>query len=315
MIGVQTWTAPRSADAPDAYEFVIVDVFSAAPFGGNPLAVVPDARGMSAGSMQKIAREFNFAESTFVIPPTDPSHAARVRIFTPRRELPFAGHPTVGTAAVLAHLGRLPYGADRRVVLEEEIGDVAVEIGEQRAARVYTELVLDAAVERPAIAPVTADLAAALSVTSATIEDAWFAAVGVPFCFVRLSSEDAVDAAVLDRQAWASSVASTWAPQIFFFAGDISHGGHVYARMFAPAFGIDEDPATGSAAVALVGALADRSSDDGVLELEIEQGVTMGRPSTMRARAESVDGQRRLRVGGFSVVMASGVIFSHEPDR
>jgi trans-2,3-dihydro-3-hydroxyanthranilate isomerase len=292
-----------------SFEYVIVDVFTDTPFGGNQLAVFPDASGMSTGAMQKIALEFNFAESTFVLPACRSTQAARIRIFTPKCELPFAGHPTVGTAAVLAHLDLLRFENDgRTVIFEEGIGEICVHIGASTSRSIYTELILTRGVDQPRTRPVPHDVARALSLGVADISDVWFGAVGIPFCFVHLATEAAVDAAVLDLPAWTARVASTWAPQLFLFAGELSSGGMVYARMFAPAFGIDEDPATGSAAAALVGMLAERTAqENGAFDLIIRQGVAMGRPSTMSVRAQKQEGRvTRLHLGGPSVIVARG---------
>ena len=202
-----------------SYEFVIVDVFTESAFGGNQLAVIPCATGLSDEHMQKIAREFNFAESTFVLPASRGGRD-RIRIFTPKRELPFAGHPTVGTAAVMSFLHRSrPCNEDGAVVYEEGIGNVSTKVSSIEGSRVFCELMLDAPLERPTERPDRARLAAALSLTESDVLDAWFAAVGIPFCFVHLASQKAVDAAVLDRQSWSATVAHTWAPQLFFFSG------------------------------------------------------------------------------------------------
>jgi trans-2,3-dihydro-3-hydroxyanthranilate isomerase len=145
------------------HRFVIADVFTDQPFAGNQLAVFPEAAGISERAMQAIAREFNFAETTFVLPPRDPRHACRVRIFTPKAELPFAGHPTIGTASALAHLGRLGLENGKGlVVLEEGVGPVAVEVA-VRGEAVFAELLVEKEVEVPEAKPPRADAAAALS--------------------------------------------------------------------------------------------------------------------------------------------------------
>ncbi len=242
------------------HRFVIADVFTDRPFTGNQLAVFPEAQGLSDRAMQAIAREFNFAESTFVLPASDPRHACRVRIFTPKTELPFAGHPTVGTAAVLARLGLFKLaGGNARIVLEEGIGPVPVEIA---------------------------------------------------FCFVRLKDKDTVDRALLDRAAWSAHFASAWSPNMYFFAGETGAPGDLHVRMFAPAFGIEEDPATGSGAVALAGVLAARlQAADGVFAWQIDQGIAMGRPSRIEASAEKRAGRIvRIKVGGATVIAGEGTM-------
>ena len=292
------------------YRFVIADVFTATPFGGNQLAVFPEAQGLSTRAMQALAREFNFSESTFVLPPTDPQHARRVRIFTPMSEIPFAGHPTVGTAAVLARLGHFeaPDGSTR-VVLEEGVGPVAVDIRLGEAAD-YARLILERDVELPPVAVARQAAAAALSLPESAVRESWSASAGIPFCLIRLDGKEAVDRAALDRASWNAHFAAAWSPDLFLFAGETEPGGRLYARMFAPAAGIEEDPATGSACAALAGSLAGRlSAGDGVFDWQIEQGVAMGRPSLIEASAERQGGRTiRMMVGGQVVTVADGTM-------
>lgn len=280
------------------YRFVIADVFTERAFAGNQLAVFPRAEGIPDRAMQAIAREFNFAETTFVLPARDARHACRVRIFTPKAELPFAGHPTVGTAAVLARLGLVD---GKTIVLEEGIGPVSVEIKLGEKA-VHAHLVIEKEVEIPALRPPSP--AAALSLPQEDVLEAWFASAGVPFCFTKLKSKTAVDRAVLDRAAWTTHFAKAWSPNLYFFAGETD----LYVRMFAPALGIEEDPATGSGAVALAGVLAGRlGAADGLFTWHIEQGVLMGRPSYIEASAEKRSGRVvRVKVGGATVLVGQG---------
>jgi len=251
-------------------KFVICDVFTEQAFGGNQLAVFPDARGLAEGAMQALAREFNFAETTFVLPPQDPRHFRRVRIFTPKVELPFAGHPTVGTAAVLATLG---LSSTNEVVLEEGIGPVVVEL-ELGGRAPFARLVLEKEAESPPDTPARA----------------------------------AVDRASLDRAAWSEHFARAWASSLYLFAGERAPGSRLYARMFAPAYGIEEDAASGSACAALAGRLAGRLSErEGTFTWRIDQGVAMGRPSLIEASAEKRAGRiARLKVGGYSVIVGEG---------
>ena len=285
------------------YDYLIVDVFSETPFGGNQLAVLTDARGLTTEAMQAITREFNFAESTFILPPDDPAHAAKVRIFTPARELPFAGHPTVGTACALVMSGAQGPG---EFVLEEGVGPVAVTTtndGERYKARQRHHR----GPERPESVPTMADLAAVLSLPSEEVRDVFGAGIGVNFTFVQLASRDAVDRATLDHAAWKRILADSWASQVHLFAGELEDGGEIYARMFAPAFGIAEDPATGAAAAAIAGAAALKRSSS--LSFDIRQGVKMGRPSLIRASARVEDGKiTEIGVGGASAFVAQGQI-------
>jgi trans-2,3-dihydro-3-hydroxyanthranilate isomerase len=279
------------------YRFFIADVFTEQPFAGNQLAVFPDAAGLSDRAMQAIAREFNFPESTFVLPPADSRHAARVRIFTPTTEMPFAGHPTVGTSAVLARLERMPVPGTG--VLELNIGPTPVELT-RRGAHVHAALVMDKPVE---LGPKVSNDAAAAAL-SVPVEEAWVATAGVRFCFARLKDRATVDRAVLDRAGWARDLDKA---NLYFFAAD---GENLYVRMFAPALGIEEDPATGSGAVGIAGVLAARNeAPDGVFTWRIDQGVAMGRPSRIEASAEKRGGKVvRIKVGGATVISAEGTM-------
>ena len=199
------------------YPFHIVDVFSSTPFGGNQLAVLPDAAGISTAGMQKIAREFNFGETTFVLPKKDPASTCRVRIFSPRAELDFAGHPSVGTACALVMRQHAGPGDPIRLILEENVGPVTVDVT-QRNGGFHGTLTLSGKIEAPSGAPSPTELAAVLSVESAEVNQVFFAGVGVPLCFAQLSSNEVVDRAVINRAAWTVTLARAWSPHLFFFA-------------------------------------------------------------------------------------------------
>lgn len=287
-------------------DFTIVDVFSDRPFGGNQLAVFPDAEGISDATMQQLAREFNFAETTFVLPPLDPGHTCRVRIFTPRAELPFAGHPTVGTAAVLASLDGGSAGIERRFVLEEGIGPVTV-VTDGHTARLHLH---SPDCETAAESPSAAAVARALSLPETALIRTWYAGLGVRFCFVHLADAGQVDRARLDKTAWQDGVAEGWSPHLYLFAGECRDGAQLYARMFAPALGVDEDPATGAASAALVACLAaDVPLSDGGYGVRIDQGVGMGRPSLIEATARKEHGRlAEVSVGGHATIVGRGVM-------
>jgi trans-2,3-dihydro-3-hydroxyanthranilate isomerase len=288
------------------YPFHIVDVFSSTPFGGNQLAVLPDATGISTEGMQKIAREFNFPESTFVLPKNDPN-TYRVRIFTPRAELDFAGHPTIGTACALVMKQRVETAVPIRLILEENIGPVTVDVV-QRNGGFHGTLTLSGKIETPAGAPAPVDLAAVLSIEPAEVSQSFLAGVGLPFCFAQLKSDEAVDRAAINRAAWAATLSRAWSPHIFFFAGNLRDGGKLYARMWAPALGVEEDPATGSACAALVGAMASKPDFGGTAyRLSIQQGVSMGRRSEIEAEAHKSGGVvTSISVAGAAAYIASG---------
>ena len=293
-----------------SYSFVIADVFTAAAFGGNQLAVFLDGRGLSDRAMQAIAREINFSESTFLLPPEDPTHTRKVRIFTPHKEVPFAGHPTVGTAAVIASRGLVEMRDGKAsLVLGERVGPVPVDVV-VRDGSLTSRFTLQRGAERPAVTPSLAAAAAVLSLPSEAVVNAWFASAGLPFCFVRLGNRDAVDRASIDRAAWSAHFAKAWASDTFLFAGGSEPGSPIYGRMFGPSVGVEEDPATGSAAAALAACLADEVTDpDGTFSWRVDQGVAMGRPSVIEISADKRDGRTvRIRVGGSTVVTGEGSI-------
>ena len=294
--------------------YILVDVFTGQPFGGNQLAVFPDAEGLSPATMQALAREFNFAETTFVSPVSRSDCDHRVRIFTPRRELAFAGHPTLGTAAALAHLaGRAGAGAAGQYVLEEGVGPVPVAFEPGRRP-FFGRLTRPGDGDTPPGAPTPTATARVLGLDPALVLDTRFAGVGLPFCLVRVASPAAVDRIDLDRGAWAATFVGTWAEQLFCWAGNDAPGGRLHARMFAPALGIEEDPATGSAAAALGLLFGDRLPD-GTHEWVIDQGVAMGRPSRIEVRIVRQAGRTEtIGVGGEAVVVGQGVMFV-PPDR
>lgn len=289
------------------HRFIIADVFTEQAFGGNQLAVIPDARGLSDRAMQTLAREFNFSESTFVLPASDPAHAFRVRIFTPANELPFAGHPTVGTAAVLAREGLIPRTGT--VVFEEGVGPVQVDV-EVSDARAFARLNLETQVQAPYQHPSRETAAAALSLEVDAVREAWFASVGVPFAFIHLADREAVDRATLDIPAWNAGFSHEFGRSLYLFAGELASGSSLYARMFAQDMGIAEDPATGSAAATLAGSLADRLPDaEGTFGWTIDQGVKMGRPSRIEAGAAKRGGRAvKVMAGGAAVLVAEGTV-------
>ena len=299
----------------NSYDFHTLDVFTDTLFGGNPLAVLTDARGLSDEQMQAITREFNLSETVFVFPPNDATNARRVRIFTPGRELPFAGHPTVGTAFLLASLGMIPIEeGETNIVLEEGVGPVHVTIRVQNGVPLSAQLTAAQAPEFRDDIPSTEELAELLSLSPYDISTgkirAQAVSCGVPFLLVPVNGRDAVARAKVNRQAWESTVQNHWATEIYVFDGSAANGGiAIRARMFAPMLGIGEDPATGSAAVCLAAYLAVRAEEGAQLEWTIEQGFEMGRPSVLEiSAAMRADGVEAVRVAGKAVLVSSGKI-------
>ena len=285
------------------YDFMILDVFTDKAFGGNQLAVLTDARGLTTEAMQTIAREFDYPETTFVLPPDDPAHARRVRIFTPGAELPFAGHPTVGTACALVMTNQCAVGD---FVLEEGLGPVSVSTRRNGEAFSAT-LRIARAPEVPESVPIPQDVASALSLQPGDVLGVFCAGMGPRFTYAHVGSPDVVDRALLDHEAWRRVLAESWAPNLFIFSGELEDRSELYGRMFAPALGIPEDPATGAAAAAVAGMAAVGAGKD--VRLDIVQGVAMGRPSFLSASAELENGVvSALEVGGGCAFIAEGRI-------
>src|SRR5438270_7938919 len=228
------------------YTFHILDVFSSTPFGGVQLAVLPDAAGISTEGMQKIAREFNFGETTFVLPKKNPANTCRVRIFTPRTELDVAGHPSVGTACALVMKQHVGPGDPIRLILQENVGPVTVDVA-RRNGGVHGTLTLTEKIEAPTGAPSPADLADVLSIEPAEVSQVFFAGAGVPFCFAQLRSTEVVDRATINRAAWAATLSRAWSTHLFFFTGNLRDGGKLYARIWATPLGIAVDGGPGTA--------------------------------------------------------------------
>ncbi len=295
------------------YHFITTDVFTTNRHGGNQLAVLTDARGLSAEEMLAITREFGYSESVFVLPPEAADHTSRLRIFTPGGELPFAGHPTVGAAITLAEEGiiSLDEAGEARIVLEEGVGPVHVRLSRVNE-RLYAELTAAAPPEHVAGAASRESLASAFSIAPTDLHPRREPAIyscGVPFTFLPVRDRAVLAKVRLDREAFDSKIVQTAGPNVFVFADDPEDPANdIRARMFAPALGVDEDPATGAACAALTGYLG-TDTEDGEHRWTIEQGYEMGRPSLIQITA-IVQGGRTVeaRVGGHAVRFAEGRI-------
>lgn len=251
-------------------DYLVYDVFTARPFGGNPLAIVPNASELDEGQLQKVAREFNFSETVFLYPP-DAGGVARVRIFTPTMEVPFAGHPTIGTAVMLGEAGLGP-----EFVLELGIGEVPVWSQGGRASFTNTTPLEVLAEPDPAL------VARALGTPETTLAaPPVMAGVGLEFTFVELTDRAALTDLVPDVAAFREGAALYPHGLDFAIYAYVRDGRQLHARMFAPLDNIPEDPATGSAAAALGRLLA----KDGALDFVIQQGDDMGRPSLIEVEA------------------------------
>lgn len=292
--------------------YVILDVFTSTPLAGNPLAVILDADGLDDARMQAIAREFNLSETVFVLPPANKMHSASLRIFTPGRELPFAGHPTVGTAVALARQKVGADGGEMMLVLEEKVGPIrcGVFIKSQSQGHAIFDLPrtpepVEAKLDREV-------LAAALGLVPAEIgfenhQPMAFTA-GSPYVFVPLRDLDTIARAAPRSGAWAAALGGV-SHAMYLYCRQTVTGGHAFhARCFAPGVGIPEDPATGGAAAAFAGVVSRFDQlTAGSHRLLIEQGLEMGRPSliTLEIDMEGV-GIAGARIGGDAVVVAEG---------
>jgi trans-2,3-dihydro-3-hydroxyanthranilate isomerase len=289
----------------------VLDVFTEQAFTGNQLAVVLDADVLDTAQMQQIAREFNLSETVFIQTPTIENALSRLRIFTPAREMVFAGHPTVGSACLLSELGFAPQGEDERFVLEEGIGPVPVRVRRALGRPAYAELT---AAQLPEFAPAPPDEVLA-QILGLSVEDIGSngerpraVSCGLPFVLVPVRAPEVLAAIDLDVVAWRNTLAGQWAQELYVYAR--GYEGELRARMFAPALGVAEDPATGSAAAALAGALAtDSPIVEGRLQWVIHQGLEMGRPSQLHVAAERAGSAvTAVRVGGFAVRVADGML-------
>jgi trans-2,3-dihydro-3-hydroxyanthranilate isomerase len=293
------------------YPFATVDVFTRRRFGGNPLAVVLDADTLDATQMQAIAREFNYSETTFVMRPSDTDHTAKVRIFTPACEVPFAGHPNVGTAHVLATRA----GAEARpghFVFEEKAGLVPVSIGWEGDTVETVELTAPVALSTGSRFDPEA-VAASLSLDAEAVlldrHPPQIASVGLPFLVVEIANRAALAAAKVDISAFSKLLPTEGADAIYLYCRELrDDDGDVdfTARMFAPWDGVAEDPATGSATGATCSLIASLSPQpQSPHRFRVAQGVDMKRPSRLDIRMEE-DGL--VRIGGACVPVMSGFI-------
>lgn len=293
----------------------IVDVFTRRPFGGNPLAVFPDARGISAPLMQALAKEFNLSETTFVLPPEDAKHAYRVRIFTPGTELPMAGHPTIGTAFVLARKRLIELtGRETTILLEEGIGTIPVTLKTRDDGAIFIQM----SQPLPTFGTQFADrqLAADLLSLETEVFDEQLpgevVSCGLPFLFLPVKDLEAMRRIRLRSDVYERILQELNVTGVFVFArGGETEGATVHSRMFAPGVGVPEDPATGSASGPLGCYLVQHGvvTCDQEAQIISEQGFEMGRPSIVHIEIERYDGKiAAVRVGGYCCSMGTGTI-------
>jgi trans-2,3-dihydro-3-hydroxyanthranilate isomerase len=287
-----------------SFDYSVVDVFTQMPLEGNALAVFHDGSAFDDATMQKIAREMNLSETTFILPPQLPSSAARVRIFTPAREMNFAGHPTVGTAWVLRELGKVP-AAQARFVLDENVGPVDIRVDDAGVIWLRTPPIRVGGAYDPALC------AAAIGLQPSDLLDGvpcTFVSAGNPAVFIPLRDRERVDRAEVDSVALRTLLANEVEPTCIFVFAATPQG--AYSRMFANDLGIVEDPATGS----LTGPLALYMMRQGLAptaggtRFVSEQGTKMGRRSILHVLVDGECGERGIEVGGHVAPVAAATL-------
>ncbi len=290
--------------------FITADVFTDQPFGGNPVAVLPDATGLTTDQMQQLTREFNLSETVFVLPPEDPAHTKQLRIFVPTKEIPFAGHPTIGTALILASIGGLELRERRTdIIFEMTAGLVPVTI-ESAGGRLGSATLTAPQLPKIQKAPSVDFVAAMLSLEPAQIVQTECASCGLPYILVQVKDRLALERSRMDMTVLDRIGDEAFAREPLVFTDDAPEGFDIQARMYAPLAGIPEDPATGSAAAAFGGWLGHHDPMiDGTLKRVIAQGVEMGRPSRLEVEVDKQDGKvTAVRVSGTAVLISEGTI-------
>ncbi|QEN87134.1 PhzF family phenazine biosynthesis protein [Labrys sp. KNU-23] len=292
--------------------FYTLDVFADRALAGNPLAVVLDCEGLDTAAMQQIAREFNLSETVFVLPPDDGRHRARIRIFTPGLEMPFAGHPTVGTAVLLALLDHDRRPGDYLFGLEEQIGIVPCAVS-LKDGGAYARFDIPALPTERGAPAATSLIAEALGLSEQQIgfenHHPTVFGTGFPYTFVPVRSLEAIGRIRINTSLWTEAFGQEGLGAAYAYTRQtVEAGSSFHARMFSPGDGIPEDPATGSAVAGLTGVIA-RFDDlaDGTHHFRIEQGFEMGRPSlidlTMTIKGTRLAG---ASIGGSAVIVSEG---------
>lgn len=299
--------------------FHTLDVFTDRTFGGNPLGVFPDAAHLPTDLMQRIALEMHLSETVFLGPPESGEGSARVRIFTPGREVPFAGHPTVGSAIFLAaeaaESGEAGAEDSLTFVLEENVGPVPVTVRLQDGKPVFAQFTTALLPEHRPSPHSSDDLARMVGLHAADVCPDGFpiemVSCGLPYHILPVRTVDAIQRASLDMALWKQTVADGWAHHVYLVCLQAEgEGVDLRVRMFAPGSGVPEDPATGSAAAALGGYLSRiDGSSEAALSWTIEQGLEIGRPSIIHVEADRRGGETTaVRVGGHAVFVSRGTM-------
>ena len=295
------------------YQFFTLDVFAEQKFEGNQLAVIPDAESLEDEQMQKIAKEFNYSETVFITQ-GDSENTWNVRIFTPASEVDFAGHPNIGAAMLLAYLGEFTHTEKSEIVFKEKVGNVPITVYFEHSKPSYAELTVAKLPQVGPPPPTREQIAEVISLESSDIDSkkkSLAFSCGLPFLFVPIVSLSKLKNASINHEKWKKYLSPYWAPQVYLITNDIERpDSDFHARMFAPALGIPEDPATGSAVAAMSGYLAKLAKyQDGDFSVVIEQGFEIGRPSILEMSFTSSSGKvEKVHVKGKAVVVSQGEI-------
>jgi trans-2,3-dihydro-3-hydroxyanthranilate isomerase len=288
------------------FQFYVVDVFTDKQFQGNQLAVFPSATGISDENMQKIAKEFNYSETAFVTH-TEDKNILNVRIFTPESEIDFAGHPNIGTAMLLARIGKLTDEKQIQIVFREKVGDVPITINFDNFKPISAELSVAKLPEEKEVLPSLEQISKVISLEATDISQPVAFSCGLPFLFIPVLSLEKIKQANLNHDEWKKQISDSDVPQLFLFTRETENPDYdFHARMFAPALGISEDPATGSAVAALSGYISEfLEKDDGEFTYVVEQGFEINRPSII----EMSFSQKNQRIESVKI-MGNAIIFS-----
>ncbi len=293
------------------YQFFTLDVFAEQKFEGNQLAVIPDAESLEDEQMQKIAKEFNYSETVFITQ-GDSANTWNVRIFTPASEVDFAGHPNIGAAMLLAYLGEFTHTDKSEIVFKEKVGNVPITVYFEYSKPSSAELTVAKLPQVGPLPPTREQIAEAVSLEPSDIDSKQKPlafSCGLPFLFVPIVSLSKLKNASINHEKWKKYLSSYWAPQVYLITTDIERpDSDFHARMFAPALGIPEDPATGSAVAAMSGYLVKLARyQDGDFSVVIEQGFEINRPSILEMSFTSSSGKvEKVHVKGKAVVVSQG---------
>ena len=294
------------------YQFYVVDVFTDKKFEGNQLAVFPFADGISKENMQKIAREFNYSETVF-ISSTEDKNIKNVRIFTPFSEVDFAGHPNIGAAMLLARIGEYSDEKQIDIIFKEKVGDVLIKIYFDESIPQNAELSTPKLPEKRD-SPSMYGIAKAISLNVSdfiSTENPLSFSCGLPFLFVSINSLEKLKQATLNYDQWKNHISQSWAQQLYLFTTETElPNSNFHARMFAPALGISEDPATGSAVAALAGYISEyMEKNDGTFTYVVEQGFEINRPSIIEMSFTQKNHKiESVKIRGNAVIFSEGKI-------